>query len=161
MILMCDIPEDDRLVDEVVKGRVQFLNFKAPGNALLLEQATARCLNYVTHGDKSEFHVRFLASEEALMREGEKADNVYLLKKGRMRAMRKEHVLGHVEVGEFVGEMAYINGEPRSADVIADLPCELIEIPVQCLDHVLFQKPAWSKALMRTLSRRLKTANMK
>jgi hypothetical protein len=57
------------------------------------------------------------------------------------------------------GEMAYINGEPRAANVIAEGPSELIEIPFERLDHVLFQKPMWSKALMRTLSKRLKNAN--
>ncbi len=69
--------------------------------------------------------------------------------------------LGIVETGEFVGEMAYINGEPRSATVKALDLCELIEIPVHLLDHVLFTKPAWAKALMKTLSKRVKAANTK
>jgi CRP-like cAMP-binding protein len=55
--------------------------------------------------------------------------------------------------------MAYINGEPRSANVKATKDCELVEIPIHLLDHVLFMKPAWAKALMKTLSRRIKNAN--
>ncbi|MBL7688606.1 MAG: Crp/Fnr family transcriptional regulator, partial [Bdellovibrionaceae bacterium] len=60
---------------------------------------------------------------------------------------------------EFVGEMAHINQEPRSASVKALEDCELIEIPNGSLDLVLFSKPAWAQALMRTLSRRLKRIN--
>ncbi|MCB0415661.1 MAG: Crp/Fnr family transcriptional regulator, partial [Bdellovibrionales bacterium] len=56
-------------------------------------------------------------------------------------------------------EMAYINGEPRSADVVALSDCELIEFGVDRLDSLLFKKPSWSKALMKTLSKRLKRAN--
>jgi CRP/FNR family transcriptional regulator, cyclic AMP receptor protein len=161
VVLLCEVPDADKFVDEVVVGRVQFL--ADPLNIPKLEQTVSRALNYVSHGDKANFSLKFLATGELLMKEGDKADNVYLVKKGRLRAVHlvnsQEHVLGHVEIGEFVGEMAYINGEPRSADVIAVAPCELIEIPVAHLDHILFQKPAWAKALMKTLSRRLKNAN--
>jgi CRP/FNR family cyclic AMP-dependent transcriptional regulator len=86
------------------------------------------------------------------------------LVKGQLRVVKRIEggepiLLGMVQPGEFVGEMSYINGENRSADVISDLSAELIEIPFDRLDRVLFQKPAWSKALMRTLSKRLKAAN--
>jgi CRP/FNR family cyclic AMP-dependent transcriptional regulator len=37
--------------------------------------------------------------------------------------------------------------------------CELIEIPIGTLDTVLFSKPAWARALMMTLSKRLKRSN--
>jgi CRP/FNR family cyclic AMP-dependent transcriptional regulator len=163
VVLLSPIPDNEHFVDEVLIGRVQFL--QDIDNSLFFEKTLARAFNYHAQGDKSEFHLRFLASGDLLMLEGEKADNVYLVRKGRLRAKREvngsEKILGFVEVGEFVGEMAYINHEPRSADVLAETACELIEIPVESLDHVLFQKPAWTKALMRTLSRRLKTANLR
>lgn len=162
VILLCDVPDSEKFVDDVVIGRVQFVPDLA--NKAQLDQAISRALNYVTHGDQSSFHLRFLTAGEVLMRQGEAADNVYLVKKGRLRAVLKangkEQILGYVEVGEFVGEMAYINGEPRLADVAAETPSELIEIPIAQLDHILFQKPAWSKALMKTLSKRLKVRDL-
>ena len=104
-----------------------------------------------------------LSKGDVLIREGEKAEFVYLLQKGRLRAVHfegaEERLLGGVEPGEFVGEMAYINQELRSATVIADEESELVEIPIQYVDQILFQKPSWAKALMRTLSRRLKRTN--
>ena len=158
---MAPIPDSEHFVDDVVAGEVQFFTDYADPERL--EKCLMRGLNYYFHGDKDEFHLRFLASSDVLMREGDKADNCYLVKKGKLKAVRhvdgRQVFLGFIGIGEFVGEMAYINGEPRSADVLAETASELIEIPFERLDHVLFQKPLWSKALMRTLSKRLKTAN--
>jgi CRP-like cAMP-binding protein len=98
-----------------------------------------------------------------LLRDGDSADSVFLVKSGRLKAFKNEGpnevVLGYINAGEFVGEMAYIHGEARSANVVSLTECELIEIPNDCLDSVLFSKPAWAKALVKTLSSRLKQAN--
>ena len=161
IILIGKIPEQDVFVDEVVSGRVQFLEDVDDKKAI--ERCLMRAMNFYFHGDKTEFNLRFLSSGDTLMKEGDRADNCYLLKKGQLKAVRmvsgKEVFLGFVEKGEFVGEMAYINHEPRVADVVAEKASELIEIPFERLDHVLFQKPMWGKALLRTLSKRLKVAN--
>lgn len=161
IILLDDIPEQDFFVNEVVMGRVQFINDL--DNSDKVSMALSRIMNYACFGDNREFRVKFLAPEEQLIKLGEKGESVYIVKSGQLRATIDQNgapiLLGQIEPGEFVGEMAYINGEPRSADVFANTNCELIEIPMDCLDHVLFQKPAWSKALMKTLSKRVKTAN--
>ena len=158
-VLLCEVPPTETFVDDVVIGRVQFVPDVA--NTGHLESALSRALNFISRSDQPAFQLKFLATGEILMRQGESAENVYLVKKGRLKAVHKAGecavLLGFIEVGEFVGEMAYINGEPRLADVEAIAPCELIEIPVQQLDSILFQRPSWSKALMKTLSRRLKS----
>jgi CRP/FNR family transcriptional regulator, cyclic AMP receptor protein len=61
--------------------------------------------------------------------------------------------------GEFIGEMSFINGEPRNANVKALEASDLIEIPNNLMNHILFTKPSWVKALMKTLSMRVKSAN--
>lgn len=59
--------------------------------------------------------------------------------------------------------MAKLGTDDKRLFVIATVQaigdCELIEIPMGTLDMVLFSKPAWSKALVATLSRRLKRSN--
>lgn len=158
-------PEIDRehFIDEVVTGQVQFLS--STTNTRLLIAHINRALNWVSHEEKSIYHARFLGENEVLLRDGEEGEFVYLVKSGRLKAFKiidgKELILGYIEPGEFVGEMAYINGEPRSAHVSTLSDCELIEIPSGSLDSVLFSKPAWSKALVRTLSKRLKNLNLK
>jgi CRP-like cAMP-binding protein len=104
-----------------------------------------------------------VAPNEFLFKEGEIAKHVFIVKRGRLRAMKgrgeKQITLGEIGAGEFVGEMAHINHEPRSASVQALEDCELIEIPFGSLDMVLFSRPAWSQALVLTLSKRLKSTN--
>ncbi len=161
IVILGQIPETEDFVDQVALGSVQYL---APSELeTKIGQVLARALNFLSQGDGLAFHLRFLASGDILIRQGEEAKSVFILKRGRLKAFAKGTegavLLGQIEPGEFVGEMAYINGEVRSADVIADLDCELIEIPVNHLDHLLFQKPAWSKALMMTLSKRVRKAN--
>ncbi len=161
VILISEIPDKEHFVDEVVTGKVQFVNDIKDTDSF--SKALAKSLNFVSHGDNAEFSMKFLAKGEILLKEGDKAESVYVLKRGKLQAYTNQTgtqvILGTIEEGQFVGEMAYINGESRSASVIASTDCELIEIPVAHLDHVLFQKPAWSKALFKTLSQRVKIAN--
>ncbi|MGZ3744096.1 MAG: cyclic nucleotide-binding domain-containing protein [Pseudobdellovibrionaceae bacterium] len=161
VIILAPVADEDRFIDEVVTGQVQYLS--GTGQVKILINHITRALNWVAHEDKSIYHLRFLSPNEHLIKEGDKADFVYILKSGELKAYKtengKEVLLGMIYPGEFVGEMAYINGEARSANVMSITDCELIEIPSASLDAVLFSKPSWSKALLKTLSKRLKNSN--
>jgi hypothetical protein len=162
VIWMRPIPEDDLFVDEVVTGQLQFV--EGAEDQSKWSKALSRSMNYLSVSEKSqEYTLRFLSSGELLIKQGEVGNSVFLVKRGELKALlhkdEKELLLGRISAGEFVGEMAYINGEARSANVVAESDCELIEFPADKLDHMLFQKPSWSKALMRTLSKRLKRTN--
>lgn len=161
VILFSPVEIQEQFMDCVATGQVQFLS----GHELqdVFTNHLRRSLHWVALGEQTGYQMRLLSAGEYLLKTGEPACYVYLLKNGKLTAS-KQHggqvvTLGTVLPGEFVGEMAYINGEPRSADVRALTDCELIEIPSEHLDAVLYSKPAWSKALMRTLSRRLKVSN--
>lgn len=163
IIVTREAPDSEFCLDEVVSGRIQFV--PRPFTFGSLEKAVAKALDRSKIQTSSEFRIRLIAAGETLFREGDKATCTYLLKSGKLSASRsigeKSQILGTISPGEFVGEMAYINSEPRSADVIALENSELVEIPLEALDSLIFTKPAWSKALMKTLSSRLKTANVK
>lgn len=153
--------DDTQFVDAVVTGQVHILN--RPVKKDIFIQHVNRAMNWITNGDNSNYALRFLAPNEYLIRDGEAAESIFLVKRGSLKAFKTENgqdiVLGEIVAGEFVGEMAYIHGEPRSANVMSTTDCELIEIPHASLDKVLFSRPAWSKALVKTLSTRLKNSN--
>lgn len=155
-------PEEEVLVDEIVTGRLQFLSPRVEDSRFA--RALARALNDVAAREGTTYRLRFIAPGDRLIAAGDQSRNVYLVKRGRLKAVshkdQNEVLLGEIETGEFVGEMAYINNEPRSADVLALTDCELIEIPAEHLDHELYRKPSWAKALMVTLSKRIKRANL-
>lgn len=162
LIIVNPIPDREHFIDEVVLGKVQFLT--QPESEIHFSDALCRSLNYVGRADKnSTYSLRFILAGQLLFSEGDAADCAFVLRKGQMKAFKVSGTdqieLGDILEGEFVGEMAHINGGSRSATVKASLDCELIEIPFVTLDAVLFSKPAWSKALVVTLSKRLKNTN--
>lgn len=162
VIIAASPPPEGHHLDEIVTGRVQYYTAEAYDEAAFVKNLT-RAMNFTSHKQEAEFFLRFLAPGDILLKEGDKADFVFFVKKGQLRAYRftggSEVELGKIGVGEFVGEMAYINGEPRNASVQAVTDCELIEVEVGKFDHVLFKRPSWSKALMLTLTKRVKAAN--
>ncbi len=161
IVVIGQLPKEAAYLDEFVTGRLQY--YATSEDEKELAACVTRALNFAFHRKNTEYRMRFLAEGERLISEGEHAESVFIVKEGRLRAFRmiegREVVLGNVERGEFVGEMAYINGEPRTANVDALMPCELIEVPVGTLERVLYRRPAWSKTLLTTLARRLKQAN--
>lgn len=167
IVLVADIPESELFVDEVVVSRVQFLQ---PGDGQPeFDRCLTRALNRFALHEKASYRLRFLSAGDVLFRQNEAADAVYFVKKGTLEATKQSDAnvenptsgvsLGRATVGEFVGEMAHFNAAPRSATVTALDEVELIEIPFGVLDMVLFSKPAWAKALVATLSRRLRATN--
>lgn len=165
VVLLSEIPEQEFLVDAVVRGQIQFLPDITDEKAF--SKCLAKAMNYSTRDLPSDFNLHFLAPGDILLKQGERADYVYVVRKGHLKAYVHGEdgkastpvEVGAISEGEFVGEMAYINNTARSADVIASTDCELIQIPIDHLDLVLFQKPSWAKALMLTLSRRVRKAN--
>lgn len=162
IIVLGETAHDEELVDEIVKGRLHFLDSVA--DDFVLGKVIARALNNLSFDPEADFHLKFLGPGEQLLKEGDTSEFVYILRSGLMKASTSreggEKVLGEVYPGEFVGEMAYVNGETRSADVFAIEPCELIEISSTRMDLVLFKKPLWAKSLMQTLAKRLQRKNV-
>jgi DNA-binding NarL/FixJ family response regulator len=148
--------------DRIVAGSIQIVTLG--GNMGPLIAAIYKALNRINPTNQ-DFKLRYLQKGEVFIREGEKADVLYLLTKGRLTAFTGEtsamRILGHVMPGEFVGEMAYINNEPRVASVMADEDCELVEFKVATFDQILFRRPSWMKAMLQTLSKRVKTLNLR
>ena len=161
IILVSEIPNHELFVNEVVTRQIQFLSNRLDESAFSL--CLSRALNRVSLDENSVYRLRFLAPEEVLFSQGDEMQSIFFVKKGTLEviqeANQKKTILGQVTKSEFVGEMAYFNNDVRSATVRAKNDCELIEIPKDVVDMVLFSKPAWAKALVEALSRRLKSSN--
>lgn len=161
VIISSAAPDTEHFVDEVVTQKVQFLHER--DSDWKFSRCLTQALNRLEKAAGMEYRLHFLNKDETLFREGGVPDYVYIVRKGKLQAQARRDsgitVLGDIQTGEFVGEMAHINHEARSATVVALENCELIAIPMGTLDLVLFSKPAWSQALVRTLSKRLKQTN--
>jgi len=78
---------------------------------------------------------------------------MYLLLEGRARVLGKSRVL---QPGDFFGEMALIDGGPRSATIIAASQVRLMMLQRKGFLKLLKQNPQIGLAIMETLAQRLR-----
>jgi CRP-like cAMP-binding protein len=104
-----------------------------------------------------------LQENEFLLKEGEISNSMFWLQSGQLVVTKKrgmeEVILGHIYSGELVGEISFLDQEPRSASVKAITACDLIEIPRETIETIYKTQPKWLEILVRTLAERLRKAN--
>jgi len=100
-----------------------------------------------------------LPAGEALMREGDPADALYLVVSGRLRACvghgADERAVGEIPRGEVVGELGLLTGEPRSATVRAVRDSHLLKLAQADFMVLVKRRPTVLLGINRLLSRRL------
>lgn len=95
-----------------------------------------------------------------IMAEGEIDDTFYVLLSGKACICKGGKALATITMGECFGEMAYIAGQPRTADVVAETDCILMKISATLIDkaseaiQLLFYKN-FAKTLVKRLSVRM------
>lgn len=98
------------------------------------------------------------AAEAVLTRAGEPGREFFLILDGSARvevSPRKHLRLGP---GQFFGEMSLLDGEPRSATVVAETPLRLLVIENRNFWAVLKEVPELAQHIMAALSRRVRQA---
>lgn len=103
---------------------------------------------------------------ELLMREGETGASLFVVERGRVLVSKSGQAVGTGTIqlaslgpGSFFGEMSLLTGEPRSATVAADEPCEVLELSKEALAPVLQEDPKLAEVMSAAVaSRQAKTA---
>ncbi len=106
--------------------------------------------------------IRLMAGEY-LMREGEASTEMYYLQSGTLAVFKRkgdaEHQIGSIMTGELVGEMSFLDQQPRSATVKAMTDAILIQVPLEKFESTMAGMPKWFSALLHTLTERLRKAD--
>ena len=106
---------------------------------------------------------RRLKKGEVLFSEGENSRAMYFMKSGMIRLFKKKGdsniELDTVHSGQVLGELAFLDGNPRSASGEALTECELVEISGPTFQEVLARMPDWLKIMLKTVVGRLRTAS--
>lgn len=102
---------------------------------------------------------------ERVLREGDPGDSLYLVLHGRLRAVTggpdgAETLLNDVEVGESVGEIALLTGEPRTATVFASAPSELLRFTREQLARLERTDPQAAAAIVQAIVVRLERSQL-
>jgi CRP/FNR family transcriptional regulator, cyclic AMP receptor protein len=98
---------------------------------------------------------------EMLFARGEVGHRLYLIAEGRVRLAvvtdeGRELSFRHATVGDLVGEIAALDGEPRSADALALSPVVAHSLDRSALSKLCVDHPAITAALLRYLCRRIR-----
>lgn len=101
---------------------------------------------------------RRLKKGDVLLQEGEKGTELFVLEKGTLDVFIQNRKVGEIDARssqEFVGEVAALLGEPRTATVVASTECLVLAIPQVELEDVLMRVPSLGAKLARSLCKKL------
>ncbi|HXH64041.1 MAG TPA: cyclic nucleotide-binding domain-containing protein [Mariprofundaceae bacterium] len=111
--------------------------------------------------------MRHAGSGEYFFHEGEDATSMFVIERGRVVVSKlwdgRPHPIKHLGQGDCFGEMALLDLYPRSASVIAEEACDVIELGREALlnlcQHDIEQFAILQMNVGREISRRLRTAD--
>ena len=101
---------------------------------------------------------------ETIIREGEFGATLYVIRSGRVDVVRDSGrssgvVLASLGPGEFFGELSLFDAGPRSATVVATEDTETVVLSHAGVLQLVKRHPEVATALLKSLSRRLRTAD--
>ena len=91
-----------------------------------------------------------------IFRKGEAAKVMYLIIEGEVDLMLGDTVVETAGEGVFIGEMALIDDEPRSASARARSDCRVFPIDEARFQSLVKETPFFALQVMKTLVRRLR-----
>ena len=129
---------------------------------LLADMTDEQAERFVSLVEKIQ--VRAFAS---IVKQGEHGDSMFLILEGEARASMhvegKENILMTLGVGDFFGEVALLDQGPRSADVIANKDCTLLQLSKSNFEVIVEKHPDLASrfliAMNRFLGGRIRATN--
>jgi CRP/FNR family cyclic AMP-dependent transcriptional regulator len=103
-------------------------------------------------------------AQTAIFHEGDDPGNVVLLVSGRVKVSMpsrsgREVVLGFSGPGELIGEIAAVDGAPRSATVTTLEPVEALRVSARDFSALVESHPRLMRLLLRSAATRLRSAD--
>jgi CRP-like cAMP-binding protein len=100
---------------------------------------------------------------EAVVHQGDPGDSMMIVLSGYLRASvfsagGREIILGYIQAGDVVGEIAVLDGRPRTATVTAEEPSELLVIGRDQMLAFLREHGAVALSVIASLCTRLRNA---
>ncbi len=99
---------------------------------------------------------RKLAPGEVIFKTGDKPDALYIVKSGTVQIYDEGVIFETVGPGGIIGEMALVDGSPRSASAKATSEAEVIPVNEKRFLWMVEQTPFFALKVMRVLTQRLR-----
>jgi CRP-like cAMP-binding protein len=104
--------------------------------------------------------VRTFKAGEVIFREGDAAEEFFVIKSGQVDIRLGNRVLHTVPEASIFGEMALIDHAPRSATAVALTDVTLVPVGEKQFLFLVSRTPHFALNVMRTLAQRLRSTNM-
>ena len=108
---------------------------------------------------ESETQPLRLVAGDIVFSSGEVGAEMYVVREGTVEIRVGGHTVETVGPDGFFGEMALIEGGPRTATAVAKTDCKLIPINAKRFEFMVHEVPFFAISVMRGLSRRLRNIN--
>ena len=95
---------------------------------------------------------------KVLAQQGNIGWDFILIVEGKAQVKKDGKVIRHLSSGDFFGEISLIDGEPRTATVIAETDMALLVVHRRSFDHLLDTIPGLPKKIMVSLCKYLRRA---
>jgi CRP/FNR family transcriptional regulator, cyclic AMP receptor protein len=96
---------------------------------------------------------------DLIVREGEAGLGFYLIEEGEAIVRHRDKKVATLGRGDFFGEMALLDEQPRSADVMATEPTRCLVLLRWNFWSMVSKNPNIVRGLLREMSRRLRESN--
>jgi CRP-like cAMP-binding protein len=97
---------------------------------------------------------------EAIVKQGDKGIGFYLIQSGEARVERGGKTLASLGPGQFFGEMALLDNQPRTADVNAVGPVQCLVLSSWEFWSAVGDEPEVLRSLFKETVRRLRSGNV-
>ena len=107
---------------------------------------------------KRETNVVIVSEGQTLMRRGDAADYMYVVQEGELEARLVDGtVVETIGPGGIVGEMALVDGAPRTADIVATKESRLVPLDEQAFMNHVHRTPFFALQVLRITVERLRS----
>ena len=95
---------------------------------------------------------------KVLVREGETGRHLYVIVEGSATVSHGGKKLAELGPGDFFGELAFLDAEPRSATVTATTALRLMVLGPREMDVIVEREPAIVRRMLATMARRIRAS---
>lgn len=105
---------------------------------------------------KREQNTKTYAAGQTIFREGDPANNMYVLDQGEVEIATGSRVIDAIQTGGFFGEMGLINHKPRSASATARVDSTIVVIEESDFYFLVQHSPYFALEVMKVLAERVR-----
>ena len=99
------------------------------------------------------------APGQAITEEGEPAGRFYVLIDGQADVLIGDDVVNALKAGDYFGEISLIDGQPRSATIVARTPVRTLSLSSWNFRPLLKEHPSIAEGVLLQLCRRIRQAD--